>query len=50
MITFSNPAMLWSLLGISIPIAIHLLSRKEGKVIPLGSIRYLEESPSQQFK
>lgn len=50
MITFSNPAMLWSLLGISVPIAIHLLSRKEGKVIPLGSIRYLEESPSQQFK
>jgi Aerotolerance regulator N-terminal len=50
MITFSNPAMLWSLLGISIPIAIHLLSRKDGKVIPLGSIRYLEESPSQQFK
>ncbi len=50
MISFSNPAMLWSLLGISVPIAIHLLSRKEGKVILLGSVRYLEESPSQQFK
>jgi hypothetical protein len=42
--------MLWSLLGISVPIAIHLLSRKEGKVILLGSVRYLEESASQHFK
>lgn len=50
MISFSNPFMLWSLLGLTIPIAIHFLSRKEGKVIMLGSVRHLEESPSQQFK
>lgn len=50
MISFSNPLMLWSLLGLSIPLAIHLLSRKEGKVIMIGSVRHLEESPSQQFK
>lgn len=50
MISFGNPLMLWSLLGLSIPLAIHLLSRKEGKVIMIGSVRHLEESPSQQFK
>lgn len=50
MISFSNPFMLWSLLGLSIPLAIHLLSRKEGKVIMMGSVRHLEESTSQQFK
>lgn len=50
MIGFSSPFMLWSLLGLSIPLAIHLLSRKEGKVIMMGSVRHLEESPSQQFK
>jgi Aerotolerance regulator N-terminal len=50
MISFSNPIMLWSLLGLSIPIAIHFLSRKEGRVIMIGSVRHLEESPSQQFK
>lgn len=50
MISFSNPLMLWSLVGLSIPIAIHFLSRKEGRVIMMGSVRHLEESPSQQFK
>ncbi len=50
MISFSNPVMLWSLLGLAIPLAIHLLSRKQGKVILIGSVRHLQESPSQQFK
>src|SRR5258708_36388145 len=48
--TLANPIFLWSLLGLSIPIAIHLLSRKEGKVIQIGSIRHIEETSTQQFK
>src|SRR5690349_13991138 len=47
---FSNPIWLWALTGISIPIAIHLLSRKEGKVIRIGSLRHLQETSTQQFK
>lgn len=48
--TFSSPIMLWSLLGLAVPILIHFLSKKEGQVIPLGSIRHLEETSTQQFK
>lgn len=48
--TFGNPMWLWGLGGIAIPLAIHLLSRKEGKVIRIGSLRHLSESTTQQFK
>jgi hypothetical protein len=47
---FTNPIWLWALTGITIPVAIHLLSRKEGKVIYMGSIRHLQETSTQQFK
>ncbi|HNR72771.1 MAG: hypothetical protein UZ12_BCD005002423 [Bacteroidetes bacterium OLB12] len=46
----AQPAYLWAFLALSIPIAIHLLSRKEGRVIPMGSLRHLHESASQQFR
>jgi hypothetical protein len=48
--TFANPSYLWALAGLSIPLAIHLLSRKEGTVIRVGSIRHVEESNTSQFK
>lgn len=47
---FSNPILLWGLLGLSIPIGIHLLSRKEGKIIKIGSIRHLDDADTKQFK
>ncbi len=47
---FTLPIFLWALAGLSIPITIHLLSRKEGKVIRLGSLRHLQETSTQQFK
>ncbi len=50
MIQFLNPSWLWALWGITIPIAIHLLSQKEGKVISIGSLRHLEETPSKKFR
>ena len=43
-----NPIWLWGLTGLLIPIGIHLLSRKEGKVIKFGSLRHLEESHTKQ--
>ncbi len=48
--TFLHPSYLWALAGLAIPLAIHLLSRKEGKVIRVGSIRHVEESNTSQFK
>ncbi len=47
---FTNPIWLWALTGLLIPIGIHLLSRKEGSVILLGSIRHIEDSSTAQFK
>jgi len=46
----TSPIYLFALLGLAVPIAIHLLSRKEGKVIKLGSVRHLVETSTQQFK
>jgi hypothetical protein len=47
---FTNPIGLLALSGLIVPLAIHLLSRKEGKVIRIGSIRHLEETSTKQFK
>jgi hypothetical protein len=47
---FTNPIWLLGLSGILIPLAIHLLSRKEGKLIRIGSLRHLEETSTRQFK
>src|SRR5258707_10816615 len=47
---FGNPAYLFALAGLVIPVVIHFLSRKEGKVIKLGSVRHVVETSTQQFK
>ncbi len=47
---FANPIWLWGLTGLLIPVGIHLLSRKEGKIIKIGSIRHLEDTNTAQFK
>ncbi|HEY0742258.1 MAG TPA: BatA domain-containing protein [Chryseosolibacter sp.] len=49
MIAFSNPLWLYGLFGLLVPIGIHLLSRKEGKTIYIGSIRHLTDSDTAQF-
>ncbi|MEO5980334.1 MAG: BatA domain-containing protein [Chryseolinea sp.] len=46
--TFSNPIWLWGFSGLTIPIAIHFLTRKESKVIQLGSLRHLQDSITNQ--
>ncbi len=47
---FANPIWLWGFTALAVPIAIHLLSRKEGKVIAMGSLRHLKDANTQQFK
>lgn len=46
--SFVNPTYLWALLGLAVPIAIHLWSKKEGKTIKVGSIQLLREADSKQ--
>lgn len=45
---FTNPSYLWALLGLLVPFAIHLWSKKEAKTIKIGSIQLLDESNSRQ--
>lgn len=47
--SFMNPIWLWGLGALSIPVGIHLLSRKEGKTIRIGSIRFLTETSTSKF-
>lgn len=47
---FNNLSGLWALAGLLIPVAIHLLSRQEGRTITVGSLRHLSESPTARFR
>lgn len=46
--SFVQPSYLWALLGLLVPIAIHLWSKKEAKTIKIGSVQLLSESKSRQ--
>ena len=48
--SFANPIWLYGLLGLAIPIMIHLWSKKEGKTIKVGSIRFFPESETRQSR
>lgn len=43
-----NPIWLWGLLGLGVPVAIHLLSRKDMRVIRIGSLRHLKDGTTRQ--
>ena len=47
---FANPMYLWALLGLAVPVAIHLWSKDEGKTIKVGSIANLKESENAQTR
>ena len=47
---FANPMYLWALLGLAVPVAIHLWSKDEGKTIKVGSIANLRESENAQTR
>jgi N-terminal double-transmembrane domain len=44
----THPTYLWALLGLLVPLAIHLWSKKEAKTIKIGSVQLLDESNSRQ--
>jgi hypothetical protein len=43
-----NPIWLWGIAGLVVPITIHLLSRKDMRLIRFGSLRHLEDSITRQ--
>ncbi|QLE02693.1 BatA domain-containing protein [Galbibacter sp. BG1] len=47
---FINPTYLWALLGLIVPIAIHLWSKQKVKVIKIGSIQFLEKIESKKAR
>ena len=47
---FTHPLYLWGLLGLLVPLAIHLWSKKEAKTIKVGSIALLKESTSKKSR
>ncbi|WP_299438572.1 BatA domain-containing protein [uncultured Aquimarina sp.] len=47
---FVNPTYLWALLGLLVPLAIHLWSKKDGRTIKIGSTKLLSESDSKQSR
>lgn len=46
--SFTTPIFLWTLLGVLIPLGIHLWSKREAKTIKFGSVELLRESDSRQ--
>jgi len=48
MMQFLNPIWLWSSLGIILPIAIHLWNQDPGKILEVGSIRFMDPSSYRQ--
>ncbi|MEM9856884.1 MAG: BatA domain-containing protein [Bacteroidota bacterium] len=45
-----NPMYLWGLLGLIVPLAIHLWSKREGRIIQVGSIRNFPVSESKKSR
>ena len=50
MIQFLSPILLLLSLSVLIPIVIHLLSRRRGKTLKIGSVKLIAESQSSKFK
>lgn len=46
--TFLQPTYLWGLLGLLLPVLIHLWSRKQVQTIKIGSIQHLSETKSKK--
>ncbi|MCY7357676.1 MAG: BatA domain-containing protein [Rudanella sp.] len=48
MMTFLQPAFLWGLLAIAIPVLIHLWHQKRGQPLPWAAMQWLREASEQQ--
>ena len=47
--TIQQPTYLWALLGLLVPLIIHLWSRKAGKTVKVGSTQWLIASENTRF-
>jgi hypothetical protein len=47
-LSFLSPLFLIGLLGVAIPIALHLFRRESGPVVPFSAVRFLQRAPVQQ--
>ncbi len=45
--SFLHPYMLWVLLGLSLPVIVHMMSRREKSIVKFGSVRFLKQSESE---
>lgn len=50
MITLFSPVYLWGLVGLLVPVLIHLWSNKEGKVIQVGSLKFFPTKQTHRNK
>ncbi|RAK64676.1 BatA domain-containing protein [Hymenobacter edaphi] len=50
MLFFANPAAVWALLGLLVPLAIHLWNRRPGRVVPVGALRWLTAGANRRMR
>ncbi|WP_167856455.1 BatA domain-containing protein [Hymenobacter metallicola] len=50
MLTFLAPSGLLALLGVAVPVAIHLWNRRPGRVVQVGSIRWLTAAANRRLR
>ncbi|UOQ54365.1 BatA domain-containing protein [Hymenobacter cellulosivorans] len=50
MLTFLAPSGLLALLGVAVPIAIHLWNRRPGRTVQVGSIRWLDAAANRRLR
>lgn len=50
MLTFINPAALLALLGLLVPLAIHLWNRRPGREVAVGSLRWLAAGANRRLR
>lgn len=50
LLSFANPAALWALLGLLVPLAIHLWNRQPGRVVPVGALRWLTAGANRRMR
>jgi hypothetical protein len=50
MLTFANPSALLALLGLLVPLAIHLWNRRPGREVAVGSLRWLAAGANRRLR
>jgi hypothetical protein len=50
LLTFTNPSALFALLGLLVPLAIHLWNRRPGREVAVGSLRWLAAGANRRLR